>query len=55
MYLGLDLGTSGVKAVLVDDNQAVVGSGSAALEVSRPQPVGATTAAASASQISNLR
>ena len=38
MYLGLDLGTSGVKATLIADDQAVVGSGSAPLEVSRPQP-----------------
>jgi xylulokinase len=38
MYLGLDLGTSAVKAMLIDDRQAVVGSGSAPLEVSRPQP-----------------
>ena len=38
MYLGIDLGTSGVKAVLIDDDQAVVGSGSAALDVSRPRP-----------------
>jgi xylulokinase len=38
MYLGLDLGTSGVKATLIDDDQAVVGSGSAPLGVSRPQP-----------------
>lgn len=36
MYLGLDLGTSGVKALLIDDNQAVIGSGHGALEVSRP-------------------
>jgi xylulokinase len=38
MYLGLDLGTSAVKATLIDDQQAVVGSSSAPLEVSRPQP-----------------
>jgi xylulokinase len=38
MYLGLDLGTSAVKATLIDDGQAVVGSASAALDVSRPQP-----------------
>jgi xylulokinase len=36
MYLGLDLGTSGVKAMLIDGNQRVVGSASGALEVSRP-------------------
>jgi xylulokinase len=38
MYLGIDLGTSGVKATLIDDDQAVIGSDVAALEVSRPQP-----------------
>jgi xylulokinase len=38
MYLGLDLGTSAVKAMLIDDDQAVVGAGSVPLEVSRPQP-----------------
>jgi xylulokinase len=38
MYLGIDLGTSGVKATLIDDEQTVVGSGTAPLEVSRPQP-----------------
>ena len=36
MYLGLDLGTYGVKALLIDDRQAIVGSGHASLEVSRP-------------------
>jgi len=38
MYLGLDLGTSAVKATLIDDGQAAVGSSSAPLEVSRPHP-----------------
>lgn len=38
MYLGLDLGTSGLKAVLVDDAQAVIGSATAPLSVSRPHP-----------------
>jgi xylulokinase len=37
MYLGLDLGTSAVKATLIDDEQAIVGSSSAPLDVSRPQ------------------
>ncbi|MEQ1937493.1 xylulokinase [Mesorhizobium sp. CN5-321] len=36
MYLGLDLGTSGVKALLIDEAQAVVAAGHGALEVSRP-------------------
>jgi xylulokinase len=38
MYLGLDLGTSGIKALLIDAAQAVVGSGHASLDVSRPHP-----------------
>ncbi|MDN2581972.1 xylulokinase [Aquibium sp. ELW1220] len=36
MYLGLDLGTSGVKALLMDGTQAVVGSANGHLDVSRP-------------------
>ncbi|MGV2108417.1 xylulokinase [Agrobacterium vitis] len=36
MYLGLDLGTSGVKAMLIDAEQAVIGSANGALTVSRP-------------------
>ncbi|WP_424974168.1 xylulokinase [Dinoroseobacter sp. S124A] len=38
MYLGLDLGTSGLKALLIDDAQAVVAEATAALTVSRPHP-----------------
>ncbi|MED5262423.1 MAG: xylulokinase [Myxococcota bacterium] len=38
MYVGIDLGTSGVKATLVDDTDRVVASGSAPLDVSRPRP-----------------
>lgn len=38
MYLGLDLGTSGVKALLVDGEQRIVGSANGALDVSRPHP-----------------
>lgn len=38
MYLGLDLGTSGVKAMLIDGDQRVIGSATAALDVSRPHP-----------------
>lgn len=37
MYLGLDLGTSSLKAMLIDDAQQVVGTASASLLVSRPQ------------------
>ncbi|HEU4985602.1 MAG TPA: FGGY family carbohydrate kinase, partial [Rhizobiaceae bacterium] len=36
MYLGLDLGTSGVKALLIDGDQKPVGSATAALTVARP-------------------
>ena len=36
MFLGLDLGTSGVKALLIDGDQHAVGSANGALEVSRP-------------------
>lgn len=38
MYLGLDLGTSGLKAVVIDDTQTLVASAKADLEVSRPNP-----------------
>lgn len=38
MYLGLDLGTSGVKALLIDAAQKVIGSGHASVDVSRPHP-----------------
>lgn len=36
MYLGLDLGTSGVKAMLIDGDQKIVGAGHGTLDVSRP-------------------
>ena len=36
--LGIDLGTSGVKAVLVDASDCVVALASAPLAVARPQP-----------------
>ena len=38
MFLGIDLGTSAVKALLVDGAQSVVGSASAELTVQRPMP-----------------
>jgi xylulokinase len=38
MYLGVDLGTSAVKATLIDGEQNVVGAASAPLEISRPRP-----------------
>ena len=38
MYLGLDLGTSGLKALLIDDDQRVVDEAQAPLQVARPHP-----------------
>jgi xylulokinase len=39
MYLGFDIGTSAVKALLVDDDQQVVDQASIALDVQRPHPL----------------
>ena len=39
MYLGIDIGTSGVKAVRVYEAQTVVDQASAPLAVSRPKPL----------------
>ena len=36
MYLGIDLGTSGVKVIVMDENQHIIASETAPLEVSRP-------------------
>jgi len=36
MYLGIDLGTSSAKSVLLNDNQQIVASQSAAVNISRP-------------------
>lgn len=38
MFLGLDIGTSAVKAVLVDEDQRVVATGETPLGISRPRP-----------------
>ncbi|MFN3498266.1 MAG: FGGY family carbohydrate kinase, partial [Pannonibacter indicus] len=38
MHIGLDIGTSSVKAILMDDSQAVIASASAHLTVERPHP-----------------
>ncbi|MCR9123765.1 MAG: xylulokinase [Phyllobacteriaceae bacterium] len=38
MYIGLDLGTSGLKGLVIDGNQTVVGEAHAPLTVSRPHP-----------------
>jgi xylulokinase len=37
-FLGIDLGTSSVKSVLVDENEQIVGTRSVPLEVRRPAP-----------------
>jgi len=39
MDIGIDLGTSEVKAVLIDDAQHVVGQASSAVAISRPHPL----------------
>ena len=39
MWLGIDLGTSAVKAVVVDETDTVLAQASAPLDVSRPQPL----------------
>jgi xylulokinase len=39
MYLGIDLGTSGVKVVLMDEHGSIVASGSRGLVVSRMKPL----------------
>jgi len=38
MFIGIDLGTSGVKAILVDENQRVIASNTVPLKVSNPHP-----------------
>ncbi|MCC2975271.1 hypothetical protein LK533_01115 [Sphingomonas sp. PL-96] len=57
-FLGVDIGTSGVKAEVLDEHGALAGQGTAALSVQRPRPLwsvqdpgawwDATTAAAQA-------
>ncbi len=39
MYLGIDLGTSSIKVVLMDGQQQIIASSSSALKISRPQPL----------------
>ena len=39
MYLGIDLGTSSVKTLLVDDDRQIVGEASEPLTVERPHPL----------------
>src|SRR3954470_10258253 len=38
MFIGLDLGTSALKALLVDEEERPVGTASVPLTVSRPRP-----------------
>ena len=39
MYIGIDLGTSGVKVILMDEKQRIVASNTKPLSVSRPHPL----------------
>lgn len=39
MYIGIDLGTSGVKVVLLNDEQHIVATTQQPLPISRPQPL----------------
>jgi xylulokinase len=39
MFLGIDIGTSGVKAILLDDSGHLAGQASAPLSVNRPHPL----------------
>ncbi|WP_045393371.1 xylulokinase [Falsirhodobacter sp. alg1] len=38
MYIGLDLGTSGLKGILIDDRQRVLAEATSPLDVQRPHP-----------------
>ena len=38
MYLGIDLGTSEVKALVIDENNEIVATHSAPLTIQRPHP-----------------
>ena len=38
MFIGIDIGTTSVKSILIDDKQVLVGTASAAVAVSRPHP-----------------
>ena len=39
MFLGIDIGTSSVKAIIVDERDQEIASASAPLRVDRPQPL----------------
>ena len=38
MFLGIDIGTSEVKALLLDESHQIIGTAGAALDISRPHP-----------------
>ena len=44
MYLGIDIGTSGVKAVVIDERDRPIAEATAPLAISRPQPLWAEQA-----------
>jgi xylulokinase len=39
MYMGIDIGTSAVKAVVIDERGSVIDQASVPLEISRPHPL----------------
>lgn len=39
MYIGIDLGTSGVKVILMDEKQTIITSQTEAIPISRPKPL----------------
>ncbi|HKJ62366.1 MAG TPA: FGGY family carbohydrate kinase, partial [Hyphomicrobiales bacterium] len=39
MFIGIDIGTSSVKSILLDGQDEILGTASAPLEVSRPHPL----------------
>ncbi len=39
MYIGIDLGTSSVKSILIDENQSIIDSSSVEFSISRPYPL----------------
>jgi len=38
-FLGLDIGTSSIKALLIDEQQRLVAEASVPLSISRPEPL----------------
>ncbi|EFX90750.1 sugar (pentulose and hexulose) kinase [Actinobacillus ureae] len=39
MYIGIDLGTSGVKVVLLNESQEIIATTHQSLPISRPHPL----------------